>query len=76
MNLKLYNKYVVALVFSLGFIYMGYSQDDDPPSPTNIPPPFGEPLPIDDYIPYLLIIAFFAGVYFYSKHDKNQATDS
>ncbi|MFD2825050.1 hypothetical protein ACFSYG_01085 [Leeuwenhoekiella polynyae] len=74
MNFRLYIKYVVTLAFAIGFVCMGYSQG--PPPPAGPPPPVGAQVPIDDYIPYLLIIAFSAGVYFYSKHDKNQATNS
>ncbi|RXG17991.1 hypothetical protein DSM03_101669 [Leeuwenhoekiella aestuarii] len=80
MNFRLYTKYVVALAFAIGFVCMGYAEKT-PPAPearAAAPPPLppGLMVPIDDYIPYLLIIAFFAGVYFYSKHNKNQATNS
>jgi hypothetical protein len=79
MNLKLYNKYVVTLVFSLGFVLMGYAEKTLPKpearaATPGVPPP-GAQVPIDDYIPYLFIVAFSTGIYFYSKPDKKQAID-
>ncbi|RXG33017.1 hypothetical protein [Leeuwenhoekiella marinoflava] len=73
MNVKLYTKYVVALAFAIGFVGMGYSKGAPPPP---IPPPVGAQVPIDDYIPSLFFIAFIAGIYFYSRLDKKQATNA
>ena len=79
MIFRLYIKYVVTLAFAIGFVFVGYSQKKPPLPQTKADDPvvgLPSPVPIDDYIPFLFIVAFSAGVYFYSKHDKNQATNS
>ena len=44
---------------------------DTPPEPCTLCPPVGENIPIDDYIPLLLVAgAFIGGTYFYKNKSK------
>lgn len=71
MRSKLYT-YVVTLILIVGAMYMGYGQSPPPPA---IPPP-GLQVPIDDYIPHLLILGVFIGGYFFYKTDCQKVTNS
>ncbi|MEH6658005.1 hypothetical protein [Leeuwenhoekiella marinoflava] len=69
----------ITYIFLFCAMLVGYSQKEEtlpPPQQKNDFPPVGLPLPIDDYIPFLFIVALSAGVYFYSKPDRNQVTNS
>lgn len=79
MRSKLYT-YVVTLILFVGTAHIGYGQGDkEPPPPdtkTGIPPPVGEPLPIDGYIPYLLILGVLAGASYFYKIERQEPTNS
>jgi len=79
MRSKLYT-YVVTLILFVGVAHIGYAQEvKEPPPPdtkTGIPPPVGEPLPIDDYIPYLLILGVLTGAFYFYKIERQKPTDS
>ena len=74
MRLKLYT-YVVTLILSVGAIRTGYGQSSPPP-PTPAPPPPGLHVPIDDYIPHLLILGVFLGGYLFYKAERQKVTNS
>ena len=78
MRSKLYT-YVVTLILFVGVIDLGYSQKDEPPQPgvkSTPPPPVGLPTPIDDYIPYLLILGVLAGAFYFYEIERQEPTDS
>ena len=51
---------LTVLMFLYGVLDM-FCKTDDPPTPSNLPPPPG--LPIDENIYMLLIVALFLGIY-------------
>ncbi|HBO28850.1 MAG: hypothetical protein CMF34_10910 [Leeuwenhoekiella sp.] len=79
MRLKLYT-YVVTLILIVGVKTVVYAEDKNPPPPNarsvGPPPPVGAQVPIDDYIPYLLILGIFIGGYFFYKAERQKVTNS
>lgn len=78
MRSKLYT-YVVTLILFVGVAHIGYAQKDEPPQPgvkSTLPPPVGLPTPIDDYIPYLLILGVLAGAFYFYEIERQEPTDS
>ena len=81
MRSKLYT-YVVTLILFVGTAHIGYAQGGkEPPQPEvkstpPLPPPVGLPTPIDDYIPYLLILGALAGASYFYKIERQEPTNS
>ena len=81
MRLKLYT-YVVTLILIVGVKTVVYAEDKNPPSPgarnasPGAPPPPGLQVPIDDYIPHLLILGVLIGGYFFYKAERQKVTNS
>ena len=82
MRSKLYT-YVVTLILFVGTAHIGYAQGGkEPPEPENKmgigsgPGAPGLSVPIDDYIPYLLILGALAGASYFYKIERQKPTDS
>lgn len=64
----------------MGQNFVAFAEDSKTPPPpntrANIPPPVGEQLPIDDYIPYFVVFAIMLGVIFLLNQERIKASNS
>lgn len=71
-------KFFILIMFLLSATPFGYGQSHKMPEPgifsataATPPPPYGLPLPIDDYLPLLLLAGIILGAFKIPKLKKN-----